>query len=93
MKYETLHWIVFNIGARLFGIMAALAWLAFGVTAFLQITGADLPTPGVSPLGNLLVSVFCLALAVALLTVCPFRPDLNKSEKLTKLGWWTGTPK
>ncbi|MBA3023560.1 MAG: hypothetical protein FP821_06630 [Sideroxydans sp.] len=98
MKYETLHWCVFNIGARLFGFMATFAALAFGLTAVLQGSGANLPTPGVSPLGNFFVSLICLALAVAILTRRPYRPDLpqenmDKSDKLPAVGWWTGTPK
>ena len=98
MKYETLHWCLFNIGARLFGIMASLAGLMFGLTAILQASGANLPTPGVSALGNFFVSLICLALAVAILTRRPYRPDLpqeklDKSEKPPKVGWWTGNHK
>lgn len=99
MNYESLHWSVFNVMARLFGLMGALAFVAFGVTAGLQFSGASLPTPGVSALGNLLVSLFCLAIAIGFLTVRPFRPDISRQRlargdaSLPKLGWWTGAPK
>lgn len=94
MKYETLHWCIFNILARLFGCMALFAAFAFGLTAALQFAGSSLPTPGISPLGNSMVAVFCIALGVVFLTVRPYRPDLNKRDKRqSKFGWWTGTPK
>ena len=99
MSYESLHWSVFNVMARLFGLMAALAFVAFGVTAALQLSGATLATPGMSALGNLLVSLFCLALAIGFLAVRPYRPDLSRqglaqgTASSPKLGWWTGDPK
>jgi hypothetical protein len=99
MSYESLHWSIFNIMARLFGLMAALAFAAFGITAVLQFFGASLSTPGLSALGNLLVSLFCLAIAAGFLTVRPFRPDISQQRlasgdaSLPKLGWWTGAPK
>ncbi len=99
MSYESLHWSVVNVMARLFGLMAALAFVAFGVTAARQFTGATVSTPGVSALGNLLVSFFCLALAIGFLAVRPYRPDLSRQRlaqgdaSSPKLGWWTGAPK
>lgn len=99
MRYESLHWSVLNVMARLFGLMAALAFVGFGVTAALQFSGSTLSTPGVSAPGNLLVSLFCLALAIGFLTVRPYRPDLSRSRPAQgdasspKLGWWTGAPK
>ncbi len=84
--------------ARLFGVMAALASVAFGLTATLQFLGESLSTPGVSASGNLLVACFCLAISLAFLIVRPYRPDLENKEVAAqnsppKLGWWTGTPK
>lgn len=99
MSYESLHWSVFNVMARLFGLMAALAFVVFGITAGLQFSGAPLSTPGVSALGNLLVSLFCLAVAIGFLTVRPYRPDISRQRlaqgdaSSSKLGWWTGAPK
>lgn len=99
MSYESLHWSAFNIMARLFGLMAALASVAFGVTAAIQFAGASLPTPGVSALGNLLVSLFSLVVAVGFLIVRPYRPDISRQRLASgdtsprTLGWWTGAPK
>ena len=94
MKYETLHWCIFNILARLFGCMALFAAFAFGLTAALQLAGASLATPEMSPLGNVVVTVFCLVLAILFLTISPYRPDLDRQDKRqSKSGWWTGMPK
>lgn len=99
MSYESLHWSVFNFVARLFGLIAALVSAAFGITAILQFTGASLSTPGVNAFGNLIASLFCLALAVGFLTVRPYRPDILRQRlasgdtSFTELGWWTGSPK
>lgn len=99
MSHESVHWSIFNIMARLFGLMASLASAGFGTTAVLQFSGVSLSTPGVSALGNLLVSLFCFAIAVGFLTVRSFRPDISRKRlasvdtSLSKLGWWTGAPK
>ena len=93
MSYESFHWSVFNVMARLFGLGAALAFVAFGFTAGLQYFGAPLSTPGVS------ASLFCLAVAIGFLTVRPLRPDISRQRlaqgnaPFPKLGWWTGAPK
>ena len=98
MKIEALHWSLVNIAARLFGIMLLLAGLVFGLTALAQLYGLDLPTPGVSTLGNFLLSAFSLVFAVSFLTVRPYRPNVARQDSDTpgehqpKLGWWTGTP-
>lgn len=96
MSYTSLHWSIFNILARLFGLMAALVSLAFGLTALLQLRGSSLSTPGVSALGNLVVALFCLAMALGFLFVRPYRPDVKRKsleEPPPKLGWWTGAPR
>ncbi|WP_143751396.1 hypothetical protein [Collimonas sp. PA-H2] len=98
-RYETLHWSLINIFARLFGIMALLVGFAFGLAALLQFWGAGLSTPGVSALENFFLSAFSLALAATFLTVRPYRLDVAREDSNTsdkpgrKLGWWTGTPK
>ena len=99
MRYEQLHWSIFNVFARLFGFMAALASVAAGCTALLEFRGASHLTPGVGAAGNLLLSVFLLALAVCFLTVRPYRPDIARERlsagdtELPKLRWWTGALK
>ena len=96
MKYSTLHWSIFNIGARLFGIMSLLCALAFFCTGILQFCGVDIPTPGVPALGNLLISIFGFFVSLGFLTVRPYRPDLinqnnnKQNTKSTKINWWTG---
>jgi hypothetical protein len=94
MKYETLHWCIFNILLRMFGCVALLFAFVAVLTAALQFAGASLATPGISPLGNFILAVSGLAIAVIVLKVRPYRPDLGKQDKQQlKLGWWTGTPK
>jgi hypothetical protein len=98
MSYEAIHWSIVNVMARVFGLMAALATVASGTTAVLQFASAPLTTPGMGALGHGVVSLFCLAIAVAFLTVRPYRPDVRKrlaagDTSLPELSWWTGSPK
>lgn len=95
MSYSAFHWSTFNISARIFGFMSLLIGLAFCYTGIMQIFGADLPTPGVSALGNLVVSIFCILMSIGFLTVQPYRPDIPKGYASTngeapKTNWWTG---
>ncbi len=99
MSYESLHWSILNIFARLFGLMAGLSSIAFAMTALMKFTGASLPTSQSSPLVDLFVAAFGLLVSVGFLTARPYRPDISKrytgslGKSHPKLGWWTGRPK
>jgi len=99
MKYETLHWCVFNIMARLFGLMALLTALAFLYTAFVQSTDAAVTASNIDAPGYVLVSIFCLVVGIAFLKVAPYRPDLrvgridSTNATKSKASWWTGNQK
>jgi hypothetical protein len=78
----------------MFGCMALLFAFVAALTAALQFAGASLATPGISPLGNIILAASGLAIAIIVLKVRPYRPDLGKEDRRQlKLGWWTGTPK
>ena len=98
MSYEFVHWGVVNILARTFGLMASFASLAFGAAAVAQIGQDSLPPSGTGPVAYFVVSFVCLFLAIAFLTVRPYRPDIRQdrtqsADRARKFHWWTGAPK
>ena len=96
MKYDALHWCFFNFLLRIFGLMAAVIGLVFGLTALIQLRGRGLPTPGISTVGNFLIAIIGVILAIGFLTRRAYRPDLellSLKEAPVRFGWWTGTPK
>lgn len=96
MRYETFHWCVFNILARLVGLMALLATLGFLYSAFVQATNAGTSVSNMDATDYLLTALCTLIVGIAFVKVAPYRPDLrvenadspNGTE--SKLGWWTG---
>jgi hypothetical protein len=98
MSYESVHWSMVNILARIFGLMTGFASLAFGAAAVAQIGQDSLPPSGIGPVAYFVVSFVCLLLAVGFLTVRPYRPDIRRDRppsaaQAPKLHWWTGAPK
>lgn len=80
--YQRLHLRVFNIGVRVFGLMALVVGSVFGAwgvfyainpQAARNVDTAGLPIVGVYAA----VAVFCSAVGVAALRVSPYRPDLG----------------
>lgn len=115
---ERLHWCIFNVIVRCFGIMAAIAgtgFISWGIYHFYHPAEArkwaeyrgtaeqsfSHQTLNPDLLGGVItveiaIGLFALALAVAVLRVRPYRPDLGdkvSSYAVVVRSWWTGEPK
>jgi hypothetical protein len=97
MRYETLHWRIFNMGARLFGLLAVVAG-AIGIVSGLVDFETNSPNVG-DPVVGLGVGALLIFMGVLFLRVRPFRPDLLKdgwtlaSLATARRSFWTGEPK
>jgi hypothetical protein len=87
MSYATWHWRVFNVVARLFGVLACLVALVFLLTALVEVWTHRL---AVSPLWFGIGAICLFPMGVAFLRVRPYRPDVKSDDRA---GWWTGEPK
>ena len=107
-RYQRIHWSTFNIVGRLFGIMAAIAAVAFGAWGvyfvFRPEAGSAIDTGGIAARAlYLLLGAFCAGLSLLFLFVRPYRPDLQdrawtrQADKLPepseRRSWWTGRAK
>lgn len=103
MAYSTLHWRIVNIMARLFGLMAFGAAIAFAISAARYWANPHLadriPSASGSAFGDAVgVMIFSLVVGVLFSIVDTFRPDLdrsaikNDSGGRQKRSWWTGEP-
>ena len=82
MSYARFHWSLFNVMARVFGIWAAVAAVAFFVSGVLDALNpesvrGDGLTPLEGAITSLVVGVFCGLLSFFLLRVPSYRPDLG----------------
>ena len=104
MYDEARHWRLVNRMARVFGIAAVLAGVAFAGAAFQHIMQPDPAAHVPSASGSaatdaIAVSVFTLVVGILFLLVKPYRPDLRKDKnpedasKVQRFSWWTGEPK
>ena len=80
--YQRLHWRLFNIGIRLFGIAAGLAtagFVAWGVYFVTNPQGAEGLREGGLAAGSvyLVTAMATAALSYAMLRARPYRPDLG----------------
>ena len=107
-SYERFHFRLFNVLARLFGLMAVLAAVNGAVAGIYHTVYP--PTEYIETLGlpeglmDFLVSVFFATIGILILRVKPYRPDLGdgawtllvgKSGETTeqRRSWWTGEPR
>jgi hypothetical protein len=85
MTYERFHWTLYNVGARVFGIMATLAGVAFLWSAFSVWLGLVKPeTAGDGPGTQFVVGLVALLLGGYGLRRRPYRPDQGD------VAWWAG---
>ena len=104
-SYARFHFRLFNVLARVFGLMAVL-FAAGGAVAGINHTVYP-PTEYIETLGlpvglmDFLVSVFFATIGILILRARPYRPDLGDGARVlppTKFGetteqrrtWWTG---
>jgi len=90
--HVALHWRVVNVLARIFGLLAIAAGLAFGGWAMRFFLRPELPTQVATVSGSVVVDyavigVFCLLIGSAFIAVRPYRPDLTQGSERS---WWTG---
>jgi len=92
MRYETIHWTVFNVLARLFGLLGVFIGAVYVPLSIFQLT------QGFDAVSDLLVSAFALVVGIGFVSVRPYRPDLSseglgsKQDQETRSSWWTGKP-
>ena len=106
-KYSRFHWQVFNIGVRLFGVISLLA-VAVAITSAIDVAvhpPAATTEQGALPayVADAMVGLFLLGIAIPLLRVPTYRPDLGdsawsfkgdgKTQLSSQRSWWTGEPK
>ena len=95
MSYASWHWRMFNILARLFGLLACVGGLVGLVSVFIEFGAHQFPASA-SWLGLALI-LFVLAMGIAFLLVRPYRPDLEQGAiggpQSSSVNWWTGEPK
>ncbi len=90
-----------NILARLFGLMAFVAGLAFVIAAAMYSQNPSLaertPSASGSALGDSVgVAIFCFVVGTLFSLVDPYRPDLRAQDPSSgkqRRSWWTGSPK
>ena len=90
------HLRLLNVLARLFGLSAIAAGLAFGAWAAFFLLRPELPHPvrTVSRsivLDYVVAGAFCVVMGSALVAVRPYRLDFTVAVG-TKRSWWTGEP-
>src|SRR5687767_2333136 len=95
--YAALHFRVFNVLGRLFGLLAVVGGAGSAAWGLYYSLHPDLPTPGAAVSGSfavdhLVIGAFCLIIGGAVLGVRPYRPDLTVSAGARR-SWWTGEPK
>jgi len=106
--YQRLHWRLFNVCARLFGLMALASGVAFSSWAAYYainpsasegIETGGLPVSAV----DAVVGAFSLVVGTAVLRAQPYRPDLGDAtwafrarkganRDVNRRSWWTGEP-
>ena len=101
MYSESSHWRMMNRMARVLGIFATLAGLAFTKAAVQYnnnpTMAAQIPSAsGSATTDAVAVAIFAFVLGILFLIVKPYRPDLRKAEPTNgtqRYSWWTGEPK
>ena len=106
MSYERFHWRVYNVGWRVFGLMAVAVSAAFiwgALSAWLRLREPKPPED--DPTTQFVVGLAALALGVAALKRRPYRPDQGDVSRWAGLAggyddtrakrgeprsWWTG---
>lgn len=103
MSYKTIHWRVFNILARFFGLISGLVGLGFVLWGLYFLIEPEAAGPrdtlGFPPSFRYFVGAFfCLVIGFHFLRGKAHRPDLTEEDQ-TKPGtskqahsWWTGEP-
>ena len=85
MSYERFHWKLYNIGWRVFGLMAAFVGAAFVWAAASAWLGVAKPEArGDGPGTQFVVGLVALLLAGVSLRRRPYRPDQGD------VSWWAG---
>ena len=97
MSYETWHWRILNVLARMFGIMALCAGLAFGASSLSSVRDPDARESVLTLSGNLaldfgLASAFLFTVGVLFIKAPAYRPDVAKQGTARSRSWWTGEP-
>jgi hypothetical protein len=95
--YVKLHLRIFNLFARLFGLLAVAGGAGSIAWGLYYLLHSDLPSPGATVTGSfavdhLVIGAFCLIMGAAFLAVRPWRPDLT-GRTGARWSWWTGEPK
>ena len=95
VSYPSWRWRIFNVLARVFGLLACLGGLTGLVSIFIEFRAHQVRASA-SWLGLALVLVV-LAMGIAFLLVRPYRPDLQQATvggpQPSSVTWWTGEPK
>ena len=88
------HWRVFNVSARIFGLLAIANGVGFGVWAARFALHPDLPHGATISesvvLDHAVLGALSLVMGYAFVTVRPYRPDLKNP---CRQSWWTGEPR
>jgi hypothetical protein len=96
VSYQAWHWRLFNVSARIFGLMALFVGLGFVAWAVFLNPGASEEVHTFSGRAVLelgVVAAFCLGVGVLCLWAKPYRPDIASQEVPMSRSWWTGEPK
>lgn len=107
--YLRLHWRLFSVMVRLFGVTAFIcgaAFLLWGVyQAFDPRAAEGIETGGLPASAiNMVLGSFSLAVGTAVLRAQPYRPDLGDAAwtfraakpadaAARRRNWWTGEPR
>ena len=93
-----LHWVIFNIMARLFGLMAgivAIGFLFWGLGIYKLFSIRSDREVEANSIIYICIGILLLVLHLLFIFVSPYRPDIDSKKTnmlggVNKVSWWTG---